>query len=97
MLLGSAISWSSKWQSVVALSTSKAEYIVLSHAVREAIWLHNLISQVTNSKLPLVTLFCDNQSAINLAENDKFLGCYANAVIRSDDDAAEGEHPAIAH
>ena len=72
MLLGSAISWSSKWQSVVALSTSEAEYIVLSHAAREAIWLHNLISQAANSKMPLVMLFCDNQLAINLAKNDKF-------------------------
>ena len=39
MLNGGPVSWSSKRQSVVALSLTEAEYIVLSDAAREAVWL----------------------------------------------------------
>ncbi|KAH9305565.1 hypothetical protein KI387_009969, partial [Taxus chinensis] len=38
-LAGGPISWMSKLQSIVALSTTKAEYVSTSHACKEAIWL----------------------------------------------------------
>ena len=38
-LFGGAVSWMSKIQSVVALSTTEAEYITATHARKEAIWL----------------------------------------------------------
>lgn len=42
MLSDGAISWQSKRQSVVALSTSEAEYVALSMAAQEAAWLQKL-------------------------------------------------------
>lgn len=39
LLAGGAISWSSKKQPTVALSTMEAEYLALAHATKEAIWL----------------------------------------------------------
>jgi hypothetical protein len=38
-LAGGAISWMSKLQNIVSLSTTEAEYVVVSHACKEAIWL----------------------------------------------------------
>eukprot|EP00253_Pinus_taeda_P004725 PITA_04725 len=38
-LLGGAVSWMSKKQSVVALSTTEAEYMAATHASKEAVWL----------------------------------------------------------
>ena len=43
MLCGAAISWQSKKQSVVAMSSCKAEYIALISSAREAVWLRRLL------------------------------------------------------
>ena len=45
-LFGGAVSWKSKKQSVVALSTTKAEYMVATHASKEAVWLQTLCSSM---------------------------------------------------
>eukprot|EP00253_Pinus_taeda_P029183 PITA_29183 len=45
-LFGGAISWMSKKQSVVALSTTEAEYMAATHARKEAIWLQRLCSSM---------------------------------------------------
>jgi len=41
-----AISWSSKKQQIVALSTVKAKYIAQAHAMKEALWLCMFISEI---------------------------------------------------
>jgi len=67
---GSAlISWSSRKQPTVALSTIEAEYIALAKATYEAIWLRKLsfeLGILTNSP---TTIFIDNQSTMYFAEN----------------------------
>lgn len=45
---GTPVSWSSKQQSVVALSTLQAEYIACSGATREAIWLKSLLDDIAS-------------------------------------------------
>jgi len=66
-LSGGLISWSSKRQSTVALSSTEAEYMALTHTTKEAVWLRTLtelgFEQVTT------TLYEDNQSSIALAKN----------------------------
>ena len=43
---GGAISWSSRKQELVTLSTTEAEYVASTHAAKEAIWLRNFIGEV---------------------------------------------------
>ena len=45
-LCGGAVSWKASLQSVVALSTTEAEYIALSETVKEAIWLKGLVTEL---------------------------------------------------
>ena len=45
-MFGGAISWMSKRQPVVALSTTEAKYMAATHACKEAIWLRRLCSDV---------------------------------------------------
>ena len=68
---GGAVSWSSKHQELVALSTTEAEYVAATHAAKEAMWIHSFLSDLFGDSSP-TTLFCDNQSAISLAHNDQF-------------------------
>ena len=43
---GGAVSWSSKKQELVTLSTTEAEYVAATHAAKEAIWLRRLIEEI---------------------------------------------------
>jgi hypothetical protein len=58
----------SKRQVVVALSTTEVEYMVATHASKEAIWLQRLCSGIGFVQ-QVVRLDCDSQSAIFLAKN----------------------------
>jgi transposase InsO family protein len=65
---GGAISWSSKKQATVAASTTEAEYMSAAYAVKEALWLGNLLSDIGLDIFP-VKIFGDNQSALKLLRN----------------------------
>eukprot|EP00253_Pinus_taeda_P029660 PITA_29660 len=65
------VSWKSKKQSVVALSTTEAEYITTTHAIKEAVWLQRLCSSMGLLKGD-IRIDCDIQSAIFLAKNPSY-------------------------
>jgi hypothetical protein len=69
-----AISWSSKRQPVVALSSCEAEYMGQTQAAKEAIWLNQLLQQLDESPEgpQAVVIYCDNQGAMALAKNPEF-------------------------
>jgi hypothetical protein len=69
------ISWSSKLQPSVALSTCEAEYIGQANATKEAIWLKRLLDEVRPElglQAQATVIYCDNQGAIALAKNPQF-------------------------
>ncbi|GJS95084.1 hypothetical protein Tco_0802052, partial [Tanacetum coccineum] len=70
-LSGRIVSWVSKLQSVVAMSTTEAEYVASAQASKEAVWLKMLLEELGH-KQEKITLFCDNQSALYLARNPAF-------------------------
>ena len=79
MYAGCPIVWASKMQSLVALSTTEAEYIALSSSLREVIAIMNLMNELTargftlNRSTPKVhcTVFEDNRSCIEIATNHR--------------------------
>jgi hypothetical protein len=61
--LGSAmVSWCSRKQTFVALSTAEAKYIALCVAVREAVWLRKLLADLFGHEMDSTVIHCDNQS-----------------------------------
>jgi hypothetical protein len=70
-LAGGPICWMSKLQNIVALSTTEAEYIVVSHACKEAIWLKGLLGEFGKVQ-DKVNVLCDSQSVIHLANNPSY-------------------------
>ena len=73
-ICGTAVSWRSKKQSCVALSTAEAEYMALASAAQEAVWMRQLIDDLTTTSTTPMTIYEDNQSAISMAKNPQFHG-----------------------
>ena len=68
MLNGGVISWSSRLQPTVAASTAEAEYMAASQAVKEALWLRKLTTDL-GGDLKTMQLYTDNQAALTLLKN----------------------------
>ena len=69
-LSGAAISWSSRRQSVISLSSTEAEYIAMTEVVREILWLRNILKfLLTNGsfKMPATVIHEDNNGCISVA------------------------------
>jgi hypothetical protein len=68
---GTIVSWILKLQKVVALSTTKVEYVASTEATKEMIWLQRFMEEL-GKKQENNKLYCDNQSVIHLAKNSTF-------------------------
>jgi hypothetical protein len=68
ILNGAAISWSSRLQPTVAVSTAEAEYMAAAFAVKEALWLRKLLADLGMGTNP-VKIYGDNQSALKLIKH----------------------------
>jgi hypothetical protein len=69
---GGAVSWSSKRQEIVSLSTTESEYVAATHGMKEALWLRSLISELYGPISEATTLFSDNQAAIALTKDHQY-------------------------
>ena len=68
---GTAVSWASQLQKIVSLSTTEAEYVAVTEASKEMIWLQGFLEEL-GKKQENNILYCDSQSAIHLAKNPSF-------------------------
>lgn len=69
---GGAVSWNSKQQELVVLSTTEGEYVAATHAAKEGLWLRSFIAEVFGDDLSPTTLFSDNKSAIALSKDHQY-------------------------
>jgi hypothetical protein len=72
LLNGGPVAWSSRKQPIIALSTAEAEYVALTVAAREILYLQLLLEELYEVPSTPTPVYCDNQAAIALASNNKF-------------------------
>src|SRR3979490_118187 len=63
------ISWSRKLQTIVALSTTEAEFVAAVHTGKQVVWFHQFLAELGYTFNSPSILRIDNQSAISVAKN----------------------------
>ena len=74
LLNGAAVSWKSQRQPTVALSTAEAEYMALTAATQEAVFLRQLLQEMGQPPASGTLIHEDNQSCIALCKNTMTTG-----------------------
>lgn len=82
MLGGGAVSWSSKKQPVVSLSTTEAEFIAAAHCVCQGVWLKRILEEIGVKQNECLTVFWDKSSTISLSKNQTLHGRSKHIDIR---------------
>jgi len=82
MIVGGAVGWYSKLQTIVALSTTEAEYMAAVEAGKEIAWMRNILSEFEYSVEQPSTLKMDNQSAITVSKNPEHHGRMKHLDLR---------------
>ena len=70
-MAGGAVTWSSKRQTTVALSTVEAEYVAMSRCAQQMVWMHSWLAEVGVKYSSPGLLKADNRGAIALTKNTK--------------------------
>ncbi|XP_062703556.1 uncharacterized protein LOC134286011 [Aedes albopictus] len=68
---GGPISWCSRKQTCVALSSTEAEFVALAEGCQELVWTKRLLEEIGEATKESVSVFEDNQSCIKLVESDR--------------------------
>ena len=74
-LRSGAISWSSKKQPTVTLSSREAKYRDVAVAACEVVWLKRILKDLGVPIKDLIPLYCDNMSSVYVARNSVFHAC----------------------
>ena len=69
MLANGPVTWKSKKQPLVALSTTEAEYYALGVACQEAVWVKQLCQELYLDFGKLIHIYSDNTGAVALSDN----------------------------
>ncbi|GJU84592.1 putative RNA-directed DNA polymerase [Tanacetum coccineum] len=75
------VSWMSKIQKCVDMSTTEVEYMAIAEAGKELVWLKNFLEELDKAQTECV-MFCNNEYAIHLAKNPVFHGRTKHIKIR---------------
>ncbi|CAL1391443.1 unnamed protein product [Linum trigynum] len=83
-LAGGAVSWASKKQPVVTLSTTEAEFIAAAYCASQCVWLRRILEQIgwKGDGNTATTIMCDNSSAIKLSKNPVMHGRSKHIDVR---------------
>ncbi|CAI7767077.1 unnamed protein product [Closterium sp. NIES-53] len=76
------VSWNSQKQELVALSSAEAEFLAATVAVREGLYLQELLQEAKIPASPNFRLHCDNQSAIRIANKPGFVNRTKHIALR---------------
>ena len=73
MLAGAAISWSSKKLQTTALSSTEAEYMSVSNASSETVYIRQILEDMGLPPSTATKVFCDNKGAVHIANDRRSL------------------------
>lgn len=76
------VSWTSKKQDTILLSSCEAEYIVVSSTTFQAIWMRRILEDMCQKTRASTIIYCDNKSTISLTKNHVFYGHTKHVEIR---------------
>jgi hypothetical protein len=69
MLAGGPISWRSSRQPSITLSSAESEFVALSEAVKEALWLKLVVRELRLNLADKLVIYEDNTACINISKN----------------------------
>lgn len=82
MLGGGAVSWTSKKQAIVILSTTEAEFVAAAYGACQGVWLRNVLKEIGEDQEASTVLYCDNSSTIKLSKNPVLHGRSKHIHVR---------------
>ncbi|BBG97858.1 transposable element gene, partial [Prunus dulcis] len=82
MLSSGAVTWSSKKQQVVTLSTTEAEFIAAASCACQAVWLRRILEELHCIQKKPTLIYCDNSSTIKLSKNPVLHGRSKHMDVR---------------
>ena len=82
MLSSGAVSWSSKKQPVVTLSTTEAEFIAAAFCACQSVWMRRVLEKLGHTQSGSITVYCDNSSTIKLSKNPVLHGRSKHIDVR---------------
>ncbi|QRW09874.1 Retrovirus-related Pol polyprotein from transposon TNT 1-94 [Ceratobasidium sp. AG-Ba] len=82
LLGGASVSWSSKKQPTVALSTMEAEYMALAHASTQALWIRQFFDEINMPSSSPTLILSDNLAALTLSVESQYRGRSKHIDIR---------------
>lgn len=82
LLSSGAISWSSKKQPIVTLSTTEAEFVAAANCACQAIWMKRILKELGHENEDCTCIKCDNTSTIKLSKNPVLHGRSKHIRVR---------------
>ncbi|PRQ17740.1 putative RNA-directed DNA polymerase [Rosa chinensis] len=82
MFSDGAVSWSSKKQPVVTLSTTEAEFIAAAYCACQGVWMRRIFKRLGHTQRGCTTVYCDNSSTIKLSKNPVMHGRSKHIDVR---------------
>ncbi|XP_058746032.1 uncharacterized mitochondrial protein AtMg00810-like [Vicia villosa] len=77
-----AISWCSKKQPIVTLSTTEAEFVAAASCACQSVWLRAIMKQLQQEQTGNTIVYCDNSSSIKLSKNPVMHGRSKHIDVR---------------
>ena len=82
LLSSGAVSWISKKQPIVTLSTTKAEFVAAAGCASQVIWMRRVLDQLGHVQKKSTIVMCDNNSTIKLSKNPVMHGRSKHIDVR---------------